>query len=76
MGEIMDGSATLAQIAAYLMGLRMKGENRRGDCRIGVSDAMRERPESGSGMHRSWDTCGTGGDRAHTFTSPRRRPLW
>ncbi|MDQ1290571.1 MAG: anthranilate phosphoribosyltransferase, partial [Nitrospirota bacterium] len=26
MGEIMDGAATSAQIAGYLMGLRMKGE--------------------------------------------------
>ncbi|HPV83454.1 MAG TPA: anthranilate phosphoribosyltransferase [Nitrospira sp.] len=66
MGEIMDGSATSAQIAAYLMGLRMKGETveeiagsvlamRARATKIRVKDSM------------VLDTCGTGGDRAHTF---------
>ncbi len=66
MGEIMDGSATPAQIAAYLMGLRMKGETveeiagsvlamRARATRIRVRDLQ------------LLDTCGTGGDGAHTF---------
>lgn len=66
MGEIMDGTTTPAQIAAYLMGLRMKGETveeiagsvlamRARATRIRVRDAQ------------VVDTCGTGGDRAHTF---------
>jgi anthranilate phosphoribosyltransferase len=66
MMEIMDGAATPAQIAAYLMGLRLKGETveeisgsvramRAKAVRIAVGDPM------------VVDTCGTGGDGAHTF---------
>jgi len=66
MFEIMDGSATSAQIAAYLMGLRLKGETveeiagsvramRAKAVRIAVADPL------------VVDTCGTGGDGAHTF---------
>lgn len=66
MLEIMDGAATSAQIAAYLMGLRLKGETveeisgsvramRAKAVRIAVADPL------------VVDTCGTGGDGAHTF---------
>jgi anthranilate phosphoribosyltransferase len=66
MLEIMDGAATPAQIAAYLMGLRLKGETveeiagsvramRAKAVRIAVGDPL------------VVDTCGTGGDGAHTF---------
>ncbi len=66
MFEIMDGAATSAQIAAYLMGLRLKGETveeiagsvramRAKAIRIAVADPL------------VVDTCGTGGDGAHTF---------
>ena len=41
MLEIMDGAATPAQIAAYLMGLRMKGETV--DEIAGSARAMRAR---------------------------------
>ncbi|HET9961837.1 MAG TPA: anthranilate phosphoribosyltransferase [Nitrospiraceae bacterium] len=66
MGEIMDGSATSAQIAGYLMGLRMKGETV--EEIAGSVRAMRARAVKIRVAHRRVvDTCGTGGDRAHTF---------
>lgn len=66
MSEIMGGSATAAQIAAYLMGLRMKGETVEeiaGSVRAMRGQAVRIRV----GSPLVVDTCGTGGDRAHTF---------
>ncbi len=66
MGEIMDGAATPAQIAGYLMGLRMKGETVEeiaGSVRAMRARAIRIRV----GDRKVVDTCGTGGDRAHTF---------
>ncbi|WP_342346696.1 anthranilate phosphoribosyltransferase [uncultured Nitrospira sp.] len=66
MREIMQGGATEAQIAAYLMGLRMKGETI--DEITGSVRAMRERairiPITDPQVV---DTCGTGGDKSHTF---------
>jgi anthranilate phosphoribosyltransferase len=61
MREIMHGNATDAQIAAYLMGLRMKGETI--EEITGSVRAMRELairvPISDPQVV---DTCGTGGD--------------
>ncbi|MCP9454955.1 MAG: anthranilate phosphoribosyltransferase [Nitrospira sp.] len=66
MAEIMDGLATPAQIAAYLMGLRQKGETV--DEIVGSVRAMRERSvRIRVGAKIVVDTCGTGGDGAHTF---------
>ena len=66
MVEIMDGAATSAQIAAYLMGLRLKGETV--DEIAGSVRAMRTRavriPVADPNVV---DTCGTGGDGTHTF---------
>ncbi len=66
MKEIMHGHATDAQIAAYLMGLRMKGETI--DEITGSVRAMRDLairvPISAPYVV---DTCGTGGDRSNTF---------
>ncbi len=66
MREIMHGHATDAQIAAYLMGLRMKGETI--EEITGSVRAMRELairvPISNSQVV---DTCGTGGDKSQTF---------
>lgn len=66
MREIMHGHATDAQIAAYLMGLRMKGETI--DEITGSVRAMRDLairvPISATHVV---DTCGTGGDRSNTF---------
>jgi len=66
MGEIMDGVAKPAQIAAYLMGLRLKGETV--DEIAGSVRAMRARAvRIPVGDPNVVDTCGTGGDGAHTF---------
>lgn len=66
MSEIMDGAATPAQIAAYLMGLRQKGETV--DEIVGSANAMRARAvRIRVGAPIVVDTCGTGGDGAHTF---------
>jgi anthranilate phosphoribosyltransferase len=66
MREIMQGGATEAQIAGYLMGLRMKGETI--DEITGSVRAMRELavriPITDPQVV---DTCGTGGDKSHTF---------
>ncbi|HEX5070394.1 MAG TPA: anthranilate phosphoribosyltransferase [Vicinamibacterales bacterium] len=66
MGTIMDGQAQPSQIAALLMGLALKGE--RPSEMIGFARAMRERavplPRP---VGEAFDTCGTGGDGAHTF---------
>ena len=64
--EIMDGAATPAQIAAYLMGLRIKGETVEeiaGSARAMRSRATRVRVAAPVVV----DTCGTGGDRSNTF---------
>jgi len=65
-GEIMDGAATPAQIAAFLTALRMKGESV--DEIAGCARAMRQRAvrvDAGPGV--VLDTCGTGGDGLGTF---------
>jgi len=66
-GEIMDGKASPAQIAALLVALRTKGETV-GEI-VAAARALRARaltapphPEP-----RTVDTCGTGGDGAETF---------
>jgi len=66
MLEIMDGAATPAQIAAYLMGLRLKGETV--EEIAGSVQAMRAKAvRVAIGDSLVVDTCGTGGDGAHTF---------
>ncbi len=66
MSEIMGGVATQAQIAAYLMGLRIKGETAEE-----ISGSVRAMREKAVGIRVAdplvVDTCGTGGDGAHTF---------
>ena len=65
-GEIMDGAATSAQIAAFLTALRLKGETV--DEIAGCARAMRQRAvrvDGGPGV--ILDTCGTGGDGLGTF---------
>lgn len=66
MAEIMDGRAQPAQMAGFLIGLSMKGE--RPAEIVGLARTMRDRAVKLSGpVERVFDTCGTGGDRAHTF---------
>jgi anthranilate phosphoribosyltransferase len=66
MAEIMDGRAQPSQIAALLVALAMKGE--RPAEIVGFARTMRDRAVK---IHVAAspvvDTCGTGGDRAHTF---------
>ncbi|MGH7254172.1 MAG: anthranilate phosphoribosyltransferase [Nitrospirales bacterium] len=66
MHEIMEGAASPAQIAAYLMGLRIKGETV--DEIAGSAKAMRAKAiRIRAADPLVVDTCGTGGDRANTF---------
>ena len=68
MQQIMTGGATDAQIAAYLMALRMKGETH--DEIAGSARAMRanaHRVPTRFAGDELLDTCGTGGDRSGTF---------
>ena len=66
MDEIMEGRAQPAQIAGLLIGLAMKGE--RPSEIVGLARAMRRRATTLSREHAPvFDTCGTGGDRSHTF---------
>jgi anthranilate phosphoribosyltransferase len=66
MGEIMDGRALPSQIAGLLMALALKGE--RPAEIVGFARAMRARATPLlSSVHGVVDTCGTGGDGAHTF---------
>ena len=66
MDEIMEGRAQPAHIAGLLIGLAMKGE--RPAEIVGLAHTMRRRAMRLSRDHAPvFDTCGTGGDRAHTF---------
>src|SRR5215207_2917426 len=68
MNIIMTGQATPAQIGAYLIALRMKGETIpeiTGSVRAMRANALKvELPETGELVY---DIVGTGGDGAHTF---------
>lgn len=65
MAEIMDGAATPAQLSAFLIALRMKGETP--DEVLGLARTMRERALPVSIPGPLLDTCGTGGDSSGTF---------
>jgi len=77
MEAIMSGSATNAQIAAFLTGLRMKGETV--EELIGFAQVMRQKVVrirtrgdevaalTGTDREMLIDTCGTGGDATGTF---------
>lgn len=66
MGVIMDGQAQPAHIAGLLMALALKGE--RPAEMVGLATAMRQRAVPlPSPVGDVFDTCGTGGDGAHTF---------
>jgi len=67
MGEIMSGKTTNAQTAAFLTGLRIKGESI--EELIAFASVMRDHCHQ---IHpkvqgRLVDTCGTGGDKLKTF---------
>jgi anthranilate phosphoribosyltransferase len=66
MSEIMSGSASESQIAAFLMGLRSKGETVAEIA--GCAKSMRVKAVPIQTRHRTViDTCGTGGDNSGTF---------
>jgi len=63
---MLDGSAPASLIAALLVALRVKGETP--DEIAGAAQALRARAVRVEvPLHRLVDTCGTGGDGAHTF---------
>jgi len=66
MGEIADGSATPAQVGAFLAALRLKGETV--EEIAGAAQVMRERVDRIRVAAPVFvDTCGTGGDNQNTF---------
>ncbi|MDA8242289.1 MAG: anthranilate phosphoribosyltransferase [Nitrospiraceae bacterium] len=65
MKEIMEGRAADAQIGAFLTALRLKGETV--DEITGAARIMREKAARIKAPEGVLDTCGTGGDMAHTF---------
>ncbi|MGB8647008.1 MAG: anthranilate phosphoribosyltransferase [Anaerolineae bacterium] len=66
MNEIMDGSATTAQMASFLTALRVKGETV--EEITGCALVMRDKAIRVSPVRTDLvDTAGTGGDRSGTF---------
>lgn len=65
MGQVMDGEATPAQLAAMLVALRMRGESV--DELAGFASAMRERVLKVDAPANVVDVVGTGGDGSGTF---------
>jgi len=66
MDQVMTGEATPAQIAGFLVALRVKGETVEeitGCARAMRRAAVKVQPQKNGLI----DTCGTGGDRAGTF---------
>ena len=64
--EIMAGEASPAQIASFITALRIRGET--ADVIAGATQAMRENfTKIDPHAELVVDTCGTGGDGAHTF---------
>jgi anthranilate phosphoribosyltransferase len=66
MADILEGNATSAQIAGFIVALRMKGETVEEltgllQAMLGAAETV---PLDGSSLV---DTCGTGGDRSHTI---------
>lgn len=68
MGVILSGTATTAQIAAFLAAIRVKEESV--DEVLGFTEALRENAihvDHGLGSQPVLDTCGTGGDDLGTI---------
>ena len=66
MNQIMSGEATDAQIGAFLIALRVKGESV--EEIAGAASVMREKATPIATKHDVIvDTCGTGGDHSGTF---------
>lgn len=66
IGAIMDGQCDPVDIAAFLTAMAAKGSV--ASELVGAAAAMRQRATTISSIRRPLlDTCGTGGDRLHTF---------
>jgi len=66
LDAMLEGSAPVAQMAALLVALRIKGETP--DEIAGAAQALRSRAARVEvSPERLVDTCGTGGDGSHTF---------
>jgi anthranilate phosphoribosyltransferase len=65
LDDILEGSASPAQIAAFVAGLRTKGESV--EEMTGLVGAMRAHGERLEAGVEVVDTCGTGGDRSGTI---------
>lgn len=71
MAEVLDGRATSAQVAAFCVGLRMKGETV-GELAALLGEMLQRcTPVSmpDDSRTRLVDTCGTGGDRSGTINA-------
>ncbi len=65
MAEIMDGKATPAQVAAFATALHIKGET--ADEITGMTKVMQANAVPVKASPPLVDTCGTGGDKSHSF---------
>jgi len=67
MADILEGNATSAQIAAFIVALRIKGETV--EEMAGLVEAMQNacEPVTLNELDGVIDTCGTGGDRSHSI---------
>jgi len=65
MNEIMEGTATPAQIAAFITALRMKGET--SEEIFALASVMRKKAHQINAPKGAIDLCGTGGDCSSTF---------
>ncbi len=65
MSAVMSGEATPAQVSAFIVALRIKGETV--EEMTGLVEAMREAAVKVDIQGPVVDTAGTGGDRSHTF---------
>src|SRR3954469_4401705 len=66
LDSMLEGTAPVAQMAALLVALRIKGETP--DEIAGAAQALRSRAARVEvSQERLIDTCGTGGDASHTF---------
>ncbi|CAN2533530.1 Anthranilate+phosphoribosyltransferase [Methylocapsa aurea] len=65
ISTVLEGDATPAQLGAFLMGLRQRGET--ADEIIGAAEAMRAAMAPVAGATDAIDIVGTGGDGAGTY---------